>query len=308
MVHRRCSTAQQEGPTVTEVFQPVQPSGAGRTPSTARSLMKVLTLLADHPDGRASDVARSVLKALTLLAAHPDGVRARDVADAVGKSTSTAYYLLAGLCDEGFAVRDGMSGRYRLRRELVAPVPGVGEPRVDDLEPAVDALFMRTRKNCYFGRVERGGLEIVALRGRQGVPRIPGLALRMKDGLHALAIGKVVLALLPDDARGRYMQSGLRRFTDATITSPSALMDELDEVRRSGVAIERDELQLDFCCVAAPMYDLRGRFVATIGLSAVTRAFDAERERLVDAVRDAADMAKPLQQIHAILRREGLAA
>ena len=294
---------------MTELYQTLQPSGTGRAPSTARSLMKVLTLLAEHPDGvRASDVARSVLKALTLLAAHADGVRAREVAEAVGKSTSTAYYLLASLCDEGFAVRDGASGRYRLKRELVTPVPEVGDPRVDDLEPAVDALFMRTRKNCYFGRVERGGLAIVALRGRQGVPKIPALAARMNDGLHALAMGKVLLALQPDDARQRYIQRGLRRFTDATITSPRALMDELAEVRRRGVAIERDELQLDFCCVAAPMHDLRGRFVATLGLSAVTQAFDAERERLVEAVLDAAAMAGPLQQTHEILRREGLTA
>src|SRR3954451_24654512 len=84
-----------------------------RLPSAAQSLlMKVLTLLAEHPDGvRACDVTRSVLRVLTLLAARPDGVRACDVAERLGKSTPTAYYLLAGLCDEGFAVRDGVSGR-----------------------------------------------------------------------------------------------------------------------------------------------------------------------------------------------------
>jgi acetyl-CoA synthetase len=184
----------------------------------------------------------------------------------------------------------------------------VGDRRGDDLEPAVDALFLRTRKHCYLARVEQGGLDIVAARGRQGVPTIPGLTSRAADAMHALAMGKVVLALMPDDARRRYVQRGLRAFTDATITSPDALMDELDQIRASGVAIERDEFQLDFCCVAAPMHDLDGRFVATVGLSASTRAFDTERRRLVEAVVDAAAMSKPLQKTHEILRREGLAA
>jgi DNA-binding IclR family transcriptional regulator len=294
---------------MSELSQPVQRRGDGRAPSTGRSLLKVLTLLAEHPDGvRACDVAGSVLKVLTLLAARPDGVRARDVAERVGKSTSTAYYLLAGLSEEGFAVRDGVSGRYRLLRERVAAGARVGDRRCDDLEPAVDALFLRTRKHCYLGRVERGGLDIVAVRGREGVPKIPGLGSRIADAMHALAMGKVVLALLPDDARRRYVERGLRRFTDATITSPDALMDELDQVRGNGVAIERDEFQPEFCCVAAPMHDIGGRFVATVGLSASARAFDTERERLVEAVLDAAAMSKPLQKTHEILRREGLAA
>jgi DNA-binding IclR family transcriptional regulator len=294
---------------MSELSPPVQRSGNGRVLSTARSVLKILNLLAEHPDGvRTSDVARSVLKVLTLLAEHPEGVRADDVAQSLGKSTSTAYYLLASLCEEGFAVRDGASGRYRLQREGVPALAAVGDPAVDDLEPALDALFLRTRKDCYLGRIEPGAIEIVAFRGRQGRPKIPGLSSRIAEGLHALAMGKVLLSQLADDARWRYVQRGLDSLTHATITSPDALMDELDEVRDRGVAIERDEFYPDFCCVAAPMHDLRGRFVATVGLSVTTGAFDAERERLVEAVLDAAAMSKPLQKTHEILRREGLAA
>jgi IclR family transcriptional regulator, acetate operon repressor len=294
---------------MSELSNPVQPIRGGPGLSTGRSVLKVLTLLAEHPDGvRASDVARSVLKVVTLLAEDPDGVRAGDVAERVGKSTSTAYYLLASLCEEGIAVRDGVGGRYRLNRAGVPDVLGAGDPHRDVLEPAVAALFLHTRKNCYLGRVARGGLDIVAVRGRQGVAKIPGLGSRNSDGMHALAMGKVVLALSPHHARLRYVQRGLRSFTDATITSPRALMAELDQVRRSGVAFERDEFQEDVCCVAAPMHDVRGRFVATVGLSVTTGVFDAERDRLVEAVLDSAAMSEPLQRTDEVLRREGLTA
>jgi DNA-binding IclR family transcriptional regulator len=185
-----------------ELVHPVEPPAHVRAPSTARLLLKALALLADHPDGvRASDVAESLLKVLTLLADRPDGVRADDVAESVGTSPSTAYYLLASLCEEGFAVHHGVYGEYRLRREAVAGPPPVGDRRYDDLEPAVDALFLRTRKDCYLGRAERGGLEIVAIRGLSGLPKIPGLGSRIAYGLHALAMGKVALSLLPDAER-----------------------------------------------------------------------------------------------------------
>jgi DNA-binding IclR family transcriptional regulator len=237
-------------------------------------------------EGRGLSTARAVLKVLAHLREHPEGVRASEVALVVGKSVSTAYYLLTSLCEEGFALRDPSGGRYRLPRAGAAEaVLGGG------LERAVEELFLRTHKRSYLGRIERGALEIVAVRGRQGMPRMPGLGSRVEDGAHALAMGKIVLALLPEEARCRYVQRGLRAFTPATIVDPDALSSELDEVRRRGVAVEREEFDADFCCVAAPVRDGRGRFVATIGLSATTHAFDAEQDQLVEVVRDVAGAA-----------------
>jgi acetyl-CoA synthetase len=233
-----------------------------------------------HGPARGLSTARSVLKVLTLLAEHPEGVSAGDVAERVGKSMSTAYLLLTSLCEEGFAARHGC-GRYRLRNARLGVHDGPARP-----EP-LDELYLRTGKRCYLGQVRRGAIEIVGVRGRQGLPRLPGLGTRIeRDSMHALAMGKVVLSLLNANARDRYVRHGLQAFTAATITSPFALLAELDDVGERGVAVEREEFQADFCCVAAPLFDARGRFTATIGLSVTTRAFDAERDALMAAVRD----------------------
>ena len=47
------------------------------------------------PARRGLATARAALQVLAFLEDHPDGVRADDVAEVVGKSASTAYYLLA---------------------------------------------------------------------------------------------------------------------------------------------------------------------------------------------------------------------
>ena len=238
---------------------------------------------------RGLSTARAVLKVLALLAERPDGVRAVDVAQALGKSVSTAYYLLTSLCEEGFAEHDG--GRYRLR----PPAPEPAAP--GDLTDAVDELFHRTHKRAYLGCVKHGAIEITVVRGRQGMPRMPGLGARIRESAHATAMGKVVLAHLRASARKRYAEGELHAYTSATLTSPAALLAELDRVRRRGYALDRMELDPDFCCVAAPVLDGRGRFLATLSVSASTRAFDLEREQLIAAVTEVAASRSDFQPV-----------
>ena len=100
----------------------------------------------------------------------------------------------------------------------------------------VDELFLRTRKRSYLGVVRDGRIEIVAFRGRQGVPRMPGLGSEIRDSAHALAMGKVVLVAARARARSRgTWLAGLKSFTPHTITSPQQLTTELERVRRDGL-------------------------------------------------------------------------
>jgi IclR family transcriptional regulator, acetate operon repressor len=234
---------------------------------------------------RSLSTARAVLRVLALLMERPSGVRADEVAQALGKSTSTAYYLLASLCEEGFAVHES-KGVYRPARGLEELTADAEQPTVlhEGLEGAVDELFLRTRKRSYLGAVRPGRIEIVAVRGRQGVRRMPGLGSEIRDSAHALAMGKVVLALLQAPGLSRYVARGLKSFTPQTITSADELAADLDQVRSHGFAVDREEFDEDFCCVAAPIFDERGRFVAALGLSVTPHVFDAEIEQLAATV------------------------
>lgn len=123
-----------------------------------------------HAGRRGLATARAVLQVLSFLEQHPDGVRADDVAHVVGKSGSTAYYLLASLVEEGFAVHEG--GLYRARHEVAPAAPSPAGADRHALEDAVDDLFLRTHKRCYLGVVRGGVIEISVVRGRQGIARM----------------------------------------------------------------------------------------------------------------------------------------
>jgi len=232
---------------------------------------------------RGLSTARAALSVTWFLARAPEGVRADEVAELLGKSVSTAYNVLASLCDEGVAERLP-GGLYHLAprfRQTVAE-----ETDRHDLSGVVDDLLTRTHKRAYLAVLRGNQLRVVLERGLQGMPKLPGMSPEIRDNAHALALGKVVLARAPAAALERYLSSGLKRFTEDTITDPDALRSELRRARRNGYAVDREEIAPDFCCIAAPLLDEQRRFLGAVGISMSVRAFDAEREALTETLRD----------------------
>jgi acetyl-CoA synthetase len=230
--------------------------------------------------------ARAVLSLLALLARAEDGMRADEVADALGKSPSTAYNLLDTLCQEGFATHL-RGGAYRLTAEAARLVPaGRAHEIPSGLGGLLDELFIRTHKRVYLAAAQSGQVVIPLARGRQGMPRIPGLGARIGANAHALALGKVALSLLSERALERYIAHGLRAFTPATITEPDVLRDQLDKIRSGAVAYDCEEFGRDFSCLALPVRNARGQAVAALGISMSARCFELDREPLSDVLRD----------------------
>jgi DNA-binding IclR family transcriptional regulator len=243
---------------------------------------------------RGLSTARQALQVVWLLAARPAGVRADDVAKALGKSVSTAYNLLVSLCAEGVAERHP-GGLYRITpafRDLVATGIAARVAEQHDLSGLVGDLLARTHKRSYLGVVRDGELHVALERGQQGMPKLPGLGPRIADDAHALALGKIVLALAPPEVVAHYVRSpGLQRFTAHTITDPDTLRAELDAIRSQGYAVEREEFNEDFCCIAAPVRDVHREFLGVIGISMTRRAFDDGHETLTRTVVDVASTA-----------------
>lgn len=248
------------------------------------------------PRARGVSTARTVLTLLALLARAEHGLRADEIAEALGKSTSTAYNLLDTLCQEGFAVHV-KGGAYHLSADAAGLVPPERAPDVPaDLAGLLDQLFLRTHKRVYLAAARSGQVVIPLALGRQGMPRIPGLGARIGENAHALALGKVALSLLDGRALARYLSRPLRTFTPLTITDPGALAEQLDEIRAGGVAYDCEEFREDFSCLAVPVRNTRGRAVAALGISMSARAFELEREPLSEALRDVAEQAAALLQ------------
>ena len=130
-----------------------------------------------------------------------------------------------------------------------------------------------------------GGVELCGLLaqrcqlGRQGIPRMGNVEKPcIRRSAHALAIGKVALAALDEEAlAGHLDELGLSAFTDGTIVDPARLRAELAEVRACGVAVDRGEYDADFGSVAATVSGVDGRPAAALAVTMTRGQFVSER-------------------------------
>ena len=136
---------------------------------------------------RSLSTARAVLRVLALLAERPEGVRADEVAKTLGKSVSTAYYLLTSLCEEGFAVHESkglLPARPRAR--------------------AADRGSRAGRVRAYGSRGTRGDRRRAVPADPQALLPWRGAARQDRDRRLPRAPGR------PEDARARLRDPGQR--------------------------------------------------------------------------------------------------
>ena len=98
--------------------------------------------------GRSLKTAAEALAALRYLGAAVTGVTAEELGGELGKSSATARYLLNTLCQEGYALREGHAGTYRLCDAppwgdawgglLDGAAGGTGDMPEEDIAPVVD--------------------------------------------------------------------------------------------------------------------------------------------------------------------------
>ncbi len=86
--------------------------------------------------------------------------------------------------------------------------------------------------------------------------------------LHATAIGKCMLAFLPEEEREETLDSlEMNQLTRFTKTSKPVLLEEFKTIREQGYAISHQETQLEVECFGAVILDRDGHPIAGVGLS-----------------------------------------
>ncbi|WP_375432922.1 IclR family transcriptional regulator [uncultured Friedmanniella sp.] len=228
-----------------------------------------------------SSVERAI-SALEHLARHPDaGVSS--VATAIGVHKSTASRLLVALAGHDLVEPGTVRGHYRLGTGILRLAAAVGG-RLDVSSQAAAVCA---------GLAHRLG-ETVNLAIRQdevvvNVDQAEGGGTITVDSwvgrptpLHATSSGKVLLAYAPEPVRARVL-ADLTRYTDATVTDPQRLSDQLEQVLTDGYATTIGELEVGLNAVAAPVRRADGTVIAALSVSGP--AYRLPAESLPDAAR-----------------------
>ncbi len=229
---------------------------------------------------RPKQMVQSVARSLEILEALAEGEELGlvEIATRTGLRPSTVHRLLGTMVARGYAVQSRPTGRYMLGFKL-AEMAGVVNERTDRLRtlarPHLSIIQQATG--------ESANLSVLVPPNAVYVDQVDGTrAVRMSAQIgaavpaHASAAGKAMLAFMPPGALHKLVGNGpLPALTSATITSLATLESELEEIRRSGYAIDEEEHEPGVGCVAAPVFDDHAGVVAAISVSAPTQRIHA---------------------------------
>ena len=206
---------------------------------------------------------------LEEIARHREGVGLADLSKLVGLHNSTTFHLAKTMVSLGYIRREKDSKRYRVGRPLFA----LAASALDEIEmvnvatPALEGLSRETGESSHFAM--RMGDAVVVIARTSG----PG-AFHLTDRVgvlrpaHCTALGKVILASLHQDQLERFLaRVELKPSTAHTITESPVLLREIAEIRRSGIAYDDGEFNLEVRCVAVPVKDFTGQIIGALGIS-----------------------------------------
>ncbi len=222
--------------------------------------------------GREHGGVQSIARAFAIaeeIARNREGIGLAELSKRVGLHNSTAFHLVKTMVQLGYVSQLADSRKYRIGRRMFTLAAGA----LDEIElvsvatPVLEKLTAETGEYSHFAIRSGEQIVVVAKTAGSGIFQMVDRTGAVRPG-HATALGKVLLAALTPEQLERYLETcDLRKFTAKTIVEREALLRELEEVRRKGLAFDDGEFDPEARCVAVPVRDFTGRVAGAIGMS-----------------------------------------
>lgn len=207
-----------------------------------------------------------------------------DVSTRTGLPRSTTHRLLVDLADLGWLSRNGSTFELGMALFELGERVGLKHRLRTAALPFMQDLFAVTEQTVHLAvRDGNDAVYVEKIHGHSSFPLPSHIGGRLP--LTCTAVGKALLAPEDPAVQEQILSRPLRRFTPQSITDPKALARELDSIRRTGIAIEREEAAIGGCCLASPVL-MAGKPIAALSVSVPKDQFTPEL--LAPAVRTAA--------------------
>jgi IclR family KDG regulon transcriptional repressor len=230
------------------------------------------------------------LDILEVLARTEESLGVTEIGNKIGLHKSTVHRILQTLCYRGYVEKEKERERYRLGVKIVE----LGIRFFNDLEiRKVAANFLSLLAKSFDEVVHLVLLddgEVVYIDKRESSQLV---SLHSKVGrrapMHCTAVGKAILSTLPEEEVRHILKTkGMPGFTHMTITDPDRLIEQLQEIKTKGYALEAEENEIGILCLGTPIYDYSGRAIGAISVSGpINRMKEKGTERIGEEIKRA---------------------
>ena len=207
-----------------------------------------------------------------------DGAGVTELANRVGVSKGTAYNHLATLEEEEYVVKDAEDTYHAGLRFLdIAHHVKNRFPISELVEKEVDQLAAKSGEMALFTVEEHGQGVCLHVAYGEGAVQTP-LYVGHRGDLHNTAVGKAILAYKPPEEVEEIVERrGLPEVTENTITRKEWLLEELEEIRKRGIAFNREETIHGLVGVGAPIKSQDGTVAGALSIIGPTSRMNGDR-------------------------------
>jgi DNA-binding IclR family transcriptional regulator len=231
------------------------------------------------------------MQLLEILAASPKPRGVKDLADEAGMTQSNVHRLLQTLVGLNYVRQEGKRGLYTATPRMYA----IGRIVIDRIEivavatPFLQRLNELSHEYCSLSIWhDNAPLLIKSVETSVRHPLRLFTQSSLRTAATCTSAGLILLAYQPESVIEGFAAS-LHRATSRSISTPEELRARLEEIRRTGRIIVRDEWQFGLSAVSVPVY-LDGDVIAVLTISAPSdRLTQDVAEALVDPLHSAAN-------------------
>lgn len=225
------------------------------------------------------------LKVIEVMGESTSRQTLGEIADGVDLPRTVVRRFLMTLIDLAFVRTDGkhywLTPRVlRLGLSYLSALPYWRQAQL-----ALEELCSRIGQSCALSVLD--GEDIVYIQRQHAkriLPMSPSLGSRLPA--HAVSMGRVLLAGLPETELATYLQQAtFKKLTNATVIDPVILEAKIRQAREDGYAWVDRELDESICGLAVPVRDKDGATIASINVSLPAGAFaeaDAKNQFLTE--------------------------
>ena len=248
-----------------------------------------------HDDGS----PRSVTRVLGLFAAithSADGLTLARLSAELDSPKSSLLTLLRPLVAQGYLTHEG--GVYRLGPAIFRLAADILSTRSFPklIRPFMQQLVERSQESVYLAVIDRNARCVTYVEGIESPQPVRYMApLGSPRPLYCSAAGRLLLAYSNHDWREQYLKrTPLKAVTDRTLTDRAKLREELEKIRKTGLAISIGEAVPGAAGLAAPVFDTHGNAAAALLIGAPVDRFERELPALRKLMKEVAAQASGL--------------
>ena len=221
---------------------------------------------------------RAVSRALDAFDDEHAVMNLKDLSQVVGLSDSSLFRLLVTLHGRGY-LQQNEDGFYQLARKmLLGKLSERAERFREKARPELQKLSSHLNETASLAYLFVARIQVI-----ESIDSLHDIRVSNRPGRvlppHCSAMGKIITAFQDDETVGRMLECyGLTPRTEHSISNRRGFIEHLVQVRKTGLAFDREESTVGGICMAAAVRQ-NGRVTAAISVSTPVARMTPKHEK-----------------------------